>query len=301
MSYTETVYDDRAAWLAARRETIGGSDAPVILGLSRWQSPAGLYAEKLGLLPPPEEQTEAQEMGLILEPIIRRLYEERTGQLVISPRPWLVRRSTKHPFMTYSPDGWVWRGDTRGVFQAKTTSAWHGREWDDEPPIHYLVQLQHEMAVEDVGWGVLAVLIGGQRFRHFEVERHERLIAGLVERERDFWTALQARTAPPVDGSAACSALLRELHPADNGGVVELPAEALEWDRAKREADEHIRRWQAQKDEAENKLRAAIGDNEVGMLPGTLASYSWKATTYKIKATEAREDVRRVLRRKEVK
>lgn len=300
VAYTEHVYPDRAAWLAARREGIGGSDAPVIVGLSPWQSPAGLYAERLGLVRP-QEQTEAMELGLLLEPVIRTLYEQRTGRQVLGPRPWLIRRSTEHPFMAYSPDGSIVddrRG--RGVFQAKTCSAFVGQQWDeDEPPLHYLVQLQHEIAVEGASWGVLAVLIGGQRFRYFDCERHDRLIAGLVRAESEFWDRLARQDPPPVDGTRASAELVRALHPKETAGaLVQLPDEAATWDADRLEAMDEIKRWTAKKEAAENSIRNAIGDAEVGMLPG-LVSYSWSTVARKEYTVPA--SATRVLRRREAK
>src|SRR4029453_2197485 len=45
MTARALVLPDRAAWLAARREGIGGSDAAAALGLSPYRTPLELYAE----------------------------------------------------------------------------------------------------------------------------------------------------------------------------------------------------------------------------------------------------------------
>jgi len=204
--------------------------------------------------------------------------------------------------MSYSPDGWIEAGDPQGpgVLQCKAVNAYQRDDWEDEPPLSYQVQLQHEMAVEGAQWGVLAALIGGQRFRWFRVERHATFVARLILCEQRFMRGVLAKERPPIDGSAACAELLRTLHPADQGTVVNLPDEAVEWDAQRQAACAEIKRLEAIRAEAENNIKAAIGDAEVGMLPG-LVSYSWKATTYTYKATSAREEVRRVLRRREAK
>jgi len=70
MSYTEIVCASRAEWLEQRRQGIGASDAAVILGLTKWKSPMGLYAEKTGLVPMGQEETDLLEWGNRLEPVI---------------------------------------------------------------------------------------------------------------------------------------------------------------------------------------------------------------------------------------
>ncbi len=47
--------------LEARKQGIGGSDAPVVAGLSPWKSPLTLYYEKSGAMPVSEDENEAME------------------------------------------------------------------------------------------------------------------------------------------------------------------------------------------------------------------------------------------------
>src|SRR5262245_19558887 len=184
--YTRESYPDRAAWLAARRHGIGGSDAPAVLGVSPWKTSAQLWAEKLEMLEEDAAESEAMRMGRKLEPIIRELYTEATGQHVLESPPYDIRRSRTYPWMTATLDGVVFPPEAAepGVFEAKTASAWHRDEWATEPPVAYQVQVQHNMVVTGATWGVLAVLIGGQHFRHYRVERNDAFVATLIEAER---------------------------------------------------------------------------------------------------------------------
>ena len=50
-----TVGMEHEAWLAHRRNAIGGSDAASIIGLNQWSSPYTVWADKLGKLPPKED------------------------------------------------------------------------------------------------------------------------------------------------------------------------------------------------------------------------------------------------------
>ena len=60
-------YED---WLEYRKQGIGGSDAAVACGISRYKSPVELWLEKTGQLPN-QEAGEAAYWGTQLEPFVR--------------------------------------------------------------------------------------------------------------------------------------------------------------------------------------------------------------------------------------
>lgn len=59
-------------WLEWRRGGIGSSDAPVILGLSKYMTPIQLFEEKLGLSSQARKSTFIQELGHKFEPQMRQ-------------------------------------------------------------------------------------------------------------------------------------------------------------------------------------------------------------------------------------
>src|SRR5689334_22139628 len=63
-----------AEWHAERRKGIGGSDIPVLLGLSKYASPYSLWAEKIGQVPPDESDDEAERFVIAhaMEPVLAR-------------------------------------------------------------------------------------------------------------------------------------------------------------------------------------------------------------------------------------
>jgi predicted phage-related endonuclease len=64
-----------------------------------------------------------------------------------------------------------------GLLQIKTASAFKAKEWRAGIPLHYQVQLQHEMLVSEKEWATLCVLIGGSNFKVFpDVRRDEQFI-----------------------------------------------------------------------------------------------------------------------------
>jgi len=289
-------YRDRADWLEARRQSLGGSDTPKILGLSPWGTPMSVYADKLRLIDEEPAVAEAAEWGLLLEQPIAARYSRETGNLLVEPGRQTIVRNPQYPFLHCTPDKFV-KHPTRGLglLSIKTTSAYKRDEWAEEAPPAYQVQCQHELLVTGLRWTAVAVLIGGQSFRYIDcIERDERFCQRLLLVLETFWGAVSRREPPPVDASEACRQALRALYPKETGETIPLPAELLaadeRWIQAKLELD----RWQAQKDLAENEFRAAIGSAMRGVLPNGVA---WSNKLHHRKEfTVAATDYRKLLR-----
>ena len=68
-------YED---WLEYRKRGIGGSDASIVCGISRYKSPVQLWMEKTDQIPP-QEAGEAAYWGNQLEALVREEFSKRTG------------------------------------------------------------------------------------------------------------------------------------------------------------------------------------------------------------------------------
>lgn len=298
--YTREEYPTKDAWLKGRRHGIGASEASAVIGLNPWKSALQLYAEKLEIAEPDAAESEAMEWGLLLEPVIAERYAGVTRRELAPVEPFTIYRSRQHPYMTATFDRLI-IGDPRGlgVLQIKTAGQFRAEDWEDEPPVYYQVQTQQEMAIAGATWGSLAVLIGGQRFRYFDLVRNDRFLSVLAEREGAFWARLLAQDPPEVDGSESARDILRKLYPRETPGlVVNLPGEAVDWDMDLQQVKNMGKEYEVKKQALENKIKAAIGEAESGILPnGT--SYTWKASERKGYVVEA--TVTRTLRRKEAK
>lgn len=267
----------RKDWLAERQRGIGGSDAAAVLGVSPWKTEFELWAEKVGLVEPADlSSKEDVEWGLRLERPISEALEEKSGRAVFLAPPFTHIRHPERPWMCCTLDGQL-SDDTlgMGVLQIKTTSAYHAGDWSDEPPLHYLVQVQHEMAVSGLPWACLCVLIGGQRMVWRDVPRNERFIAALVEKEQEFWRMVETETPPEVDGTQGCRAALKAMFPQDDESTVALPPEAVEWDAELCEVKALMADLEPRRLLAENRIKAALGDSLFGILPDG-SRYSYK-------------------------
>ena len=285
-----------ADWLEARRQGIGASEAAAVLGVSPYATPISLYADKLGLVEPDAETSEAVAWGLILQPAIVGRYRSVTGRATWEVPAYTLRRSRVHPFMVATLDALTAIDGPRVPLEVKNVGSYRAKDWTEEPPLWVQVQAQHQMAVLGSERASVAALIGGNRFVFCDVARNDRFIAALIEQLRVFWERLCAKEPPDVDGSRASQELLRKLYPRETAGlVVNLPPEAVEWDQLAQVARESERTAKKVVSEYENKIKAAIGEAEVGYLQ-TGARYEWKASERK--GYTVAPTITRTLRRK---
>lgn len=282
----------------------------MLLGLSRWKSTFQLYAEKVGLLALSQDEQEWIEWGHRLEPVIARKYEDETGRTTSDPGDWTIAIGDE-PWMLATLDREVMvtadaktptpvAGASLGVLELKNAIEWKRDEWQEEPPLEYQVQLQHQLAVTGYAWGSLAVLIGGRSFLWVDMPRNDRFIAKLLEHEAAFWHRVQHQQPPDPDASQATADALAALFPKEGtGAFVTLGGEdATALDNSRMAAKAEIDRLGVIVDECDNKLKALIGLN-VGCVMPNGAIYSWKhqqRSAYTVPASEFR-----VLRRRPAK
>lgn len=261
LAVTENMpYED---WLEWRKKGIGGSDASVVCGISRYKSPVELWLDKTGQLPY-QEAGEAAYWGTQLEALVRAEFTKRTGIEV--EHKGVLLQSEEYPFMLANLDGTCEHPDYGTcIFEAKTASAYKAGEWDDAIPDEYQLQIQHYMAVTGYKAAYIAVLIGGNTFRWKLVERDEELISMLIELEADFWHHVEDGTPPAMDGSNASAKFLSERFPDSvPKSQIILPDTAADLIQQYDTACEQLEAITEQKQAAENKLKELLGKNEVG-------------------------------------
>ena len=250
-------------WLKLRRRGIGGSDASVVCGINKWKSPIELWLDKTGQIPH-QEAGESAYWGTQLEPFVRAEFTKRTGIEVIPHNKLL--QSVEHPFMLANLDGTCIHPDLgECVFEAKTSSAYRISEWEETIPDEYMLQIQHYMSVTGFPGVYVAVLIGGNTFKWYFIERDEELISMLIELESEFWEHVQNGIPPEIDGSEASAKFINEKFPNSlPHSKIALPAKAMEYIQDHIIFSEKVKEFTAQKQLAENRLKQMLGDNEIG-------------------------------------
>lgn len=269
----ETEGLSREEWLRYRKCGIGGSDVAAILGISKWNSAISLWLDKTNQTNEPVEENEAMQWGTIMEPIIRKHFAEVTGKTVVEVKAML--QHPEHPFMLADVDGLT--TDDEGnpaILEIKTASEYKRAEWENDIPSYYQTQVQHYLCVTGVQKAFVAVLIGGNSFKVYEVDADTEIQAMLVAVEKDFWNKVQNMIRPEMDGSDAAKNLMDSLY---HGGISEeivMPDEVIEYVDAYIEACAEEDNAKAKKQEASNHIKEIMGDYDKATCLGH--SISWK-------------------------
>lgn len=280
----------RQAWLEARRQGIGGSDAAVLFGANHHSSLWRLWGEKTGKVAPTEDSARLR-WGRRLERAILDEFEFSTPFVVQDqaeavpecvhefevevdgvPHRVPMLRHADIDVMIGNTDGIVVGSSAGlGVIDAKTVERRAFSQWINEgrPPLRYLVQLQHYMAITGCPWGCIAAFTGlADDLYIYEVEADRSFAARLLEAEDSFWRRYVVRDQPPPpDKTAATAKALREIYPVDSGAIVELTGPAINWAREYDEVSIELRSLERRRDGLKTLLAATIRDATIARLP----------------------------------
>lgn len=246
-------------WLEHRRHSIGGSDASAIVGMNSYSSPYTVWADKLGKIPP-KEDNEAMRLGRDLEEYVAKRFTEATGKKVRRENNILINPDI--PFAHANVDRMI-VGEDAG-FEAKTTSVLNLKAFKNgEYPENYYVQCMHYMMVTGCKKWYLGVLVLGVEFKWFEIERDEAEIEALRKSEADFWEYVKSGEAPMIDGSKSTSETISTIYRESNGSEVSLMAYQTDLARYA-DLTKCIKDMEAQKDEVANRIKVFMGEAEKG-------------------------------------
>lgn len=274
MKLTEisTVGMEHSEWLMHRKNAIGGSDASTVVGLNPYSSVYELWADKLGRIPPKEEN-EAMRLGHDLEEYVARRFTEKTGKRV--RRKNAIIYNEQYPFAHANVDRLV-VGEDAGL-ECKTTSVLNLSKFrDGEYPATYYVQCQHYMMVTGKPKWYLAVLVLGREFLWFEIARNDEDIAALADAEKNFWEYVRTKTEPPVDSSKSCSDTLGVIYSDSRPDTIDISAYRMELLRREK-LTAKIKEFETERDAIDNELKAFMCEAETGETNGY--KVTWKPQT----------------------
>lgn len=203
-----------AEQLKLRETTIGASEAPAVLGLSPFATPAEIYWRKVGK-PDADKPTAAMESGSRLEPVILDWCADRIGHKIIDRGVMMIDPITG--CLSAIPDGRV-EGRPELVEAKKTSQvAGWGDEGTDQIPENYLVQTHEQMEVAarcgvviERVWVPVLMLAGfREEWRLYCVERNEDLGGEIAERCTKFYREHIEARVPPDDSPAPLDILKR--------------------------------------------------------------------------------------------
>ncbi len=181
-------------WLEERKKVIGGSDVPIILGISPYKTRYRLWQEKLDLVEP-EEKSFIHAKGHLLEDKARTIYE-LLNDIDIPPK--VVRKDDpKFPWAQVSLDGLSL--ETRNAVEIKYV----GESAFDEVllrgviPDHHHAQLQYQMFV--TGFNSIDYVAYSEKRNNIavkKVEADKEFIAKMVASCEEFWWELKNEIPP---------------------------------------------------------------------------------------------------------
>jgi putative phage-type endonuclease len=173
-------------WLELRKTKVTATDARVVMGVDLWKTPLRLFKEKTSNVNPFYINKKMQR-GLDLEDEARELFRIKTGVEVM---PKVVVKN----WTMASLDGVNQSGNF--IVEIKCPGEKdHSAALSGKIPDHYYPQLQHQMFVCDVG-DMYYFSYDGLDGVIIKVERDDRYIAKMLNKELEFYECLVNRVPP---------------------------------------------------------------------------------------------------------
>lgn len=186
------------AWLEWRRQGIGASDVPIILGLSDFKTAYQLWEDKLGYsTEDPDKVNFIAEKGHRLEPRIRALYEVETGD----EAPSLLAQHSEHDHYRASLDGYIKQKNK--CVEIKFVGKTAGEKWQmalkEKIPRQYEAQMQWQMLVsgaETVDY--VAYNEEEDRIIIIPYSVDKKWLVEIIKEVEKFWKFVTTKKEPPL-------------------------------------------------------------------------------------------------------
>jgi putative phage-type endonuclease len=271
----------------ARRGVIGSSDVAAVMGCSPYATPYDLWLEKTGQVDPDDDVGVYAKIGTAIEEGIVSFAAETLGVAPLFPShsdenpdgpeagTFAAGPIRVHLDGMVAEDGATSMCEGLPIIEAKYTGVdegW-GDDGTDEVPEHVLCQVMAQMIAAGSSVAHIGRLPRGDKygdpFRVYTVE-YERDLADIIQaRVAHFMRLVETRTPPKITDKAPDEGLLAKI--ARKAGSVRSidPQLAAEYIVAREEASKAEER----KKIASAKIKAALGDAEVGDVAGFSVSF----------------------------
>lgn len=177
-------------WHDLRRSKIGGSDAPVIMGVSPWKTAYELFLEKM--MGTQQEVTSSMARGTALEESARERFQDKTGILMM---PQVVLNKEREWQMA-SLDGISFDGTSILEIKHAKKEVFDMAVKGDVPE-HYMIQIQH--ALDTTGAAkCYYVVSNGEKDVWVEVFPDKELIHKIRLANEKFYEFMKSGEAPPL-------------------------------------------------------------------------------------------------------
>ena len=207
-------------WHTLREKRIGGSDIGAILGVNKYKGIIDVYIDKTEGTK--FEGNEATFWGHMHEATIMKVFAQKHREFNVYQAPY----SVVDDFLIANLDAVLKDRSTgeHGVLEIKTTNAFNYKDWEgDVVPQYYYAQVQHYLMLTGYKFAYIAVLIGGNKYKDFKIERNEEDIELIRNKSTEFYNENILKLIPPMpDGSDAyMDHLKKKAMKIENNEVIE--------------------------------------------------------------------------------
>ena len=206
------ILPDRDAWLDARKNHIGGSDAAACVGRNPYKDNVQLWEEKIGLVLPEDiSDRDYVRYGAEAEKYLRALFALDHPEYQVFYDENNMFLNPDFTWMHASLDGELMdRQGRHGILEIKTTNILQSSQrsnWEGRIPDNYYCQVLHYLAVTEYDFAVLKAQLksewGGElhiEVRHYFIERKEveADIRELLDAEQKFWDCVVTGRCPDL-------------------------------------------------------------------------------------------------------
>ena len=177
---------------------------------------AGVVMEKIGMsIPDDISEEEHVKMGLVMQPVIARIFEDTHGVKLKDLDVALTSR--QHPWLRshfdYEGDGYLVECKN---YHAQSIQYFSDQDEPIRIPEADYAQCLHEAIVHGCNTVYLAVLFGGQRYRDFKLDFTDDQKEAWIKRLAEVWGAVQTQTVPPPTTTDQA----RDIWPIDDGNSI---------------------------------------------------------------------------------
>lgn len=238
---------DRAEWLKLRHGYVSSTESAALFGMSPYLTAFELALQKSDKLESDFAGTERTAWGTRLQDAIALGIGEDYGVVVRPQAGYAVHPDARmgssfdYEIVGVGP-GWAFVGDRwehpqgkelrdpilltmlekhgPGVLEIKNVdSLVYKNEWSEEAPEHIEIQVQHQLECIRYNWGVIGVLVGGNRNEILIRERDAAVGHAIRSKILKFWADLAEGKLPPAVMPEDASIIIRLYQYADPNKV----------------------------------------------------------------------------------
>ena len=283
---TITQEENEEEWLRNRSRGIGGSDIGAICGISPFTSARQIYLKKTGQYDESLEANEAAQermyFGRLLESIVAEEYARRTGNKLITLKATLQHKDYEWALANIDRLIVDDEGKPVGVLECKTASEYNNESWENgEILTSYIYQFNWYMWILGLDRGAVACLVGGNKFYHYDVFRNDGLLnIIIIPKAKDFWfNNVLALKEPELQYNDTDFVNSKYAEVKKNSEIILDDDIANELAKTVVECKTKIKELETIMEEAQNKLKERLKDNEIGYTKDFTIKWSPRAST----------------------